>query len=273
MSTGVGVSTRTPAKHGALNSILGKTVGVMQYNFPDKHLRLIDCTAGDGSPSTYSDMSSPMIFDKHAQAAGQRGINVSVHMFEKANKQGQALKLKYGQKYDVHAGVDAVSMPQVWGHDDIVFVSNDPNTIADWALPHALKNAPQLTTVFSTLGCNVGGLKRMPKEARAQWYRLMLDQLLMLRNWHDAYLAILDGDATQWAYLVNAPKKWTDATEKAFARAFKDSDYPVRGAWYKRDNKLFSDMADWLFLTRVEFEEKHGRKVLFEKDNFREMLF
>jgi hypothetical protein len=184
-------------------------------------------------------------------------------MYERGKKPGVMLKEKYGGKWNVNAGEDATTMPRFWQDDSVLFVSNDPNTVADWALPPSLLYAPRLTTVFSTLGCNAGGLKRLDAESRSLWYRQMGAQIRLLQKWHDAYLVMLEGDKSQWAYLVNAPSKWRQDTEKAFCASFKDSPYPLRGAWLKDDPDRFSAMVDWLFLTRKEFAQKHNTTDIY----------
>src|SRR5690554_843424 len=249
---------RTTGKHGALNAILGKTVGVMGNCFRGMNLTMIDCTAGDGVPTSYSELTSPFIFDKHGSYAKSRGINTQVIMYERAKKPAKLLHGQYGGKWSVMAGQDAKSMPKHWDDNTVLFVSNDPNTVKDWALPDALMHAPSLTTVFSTLGCNAGGLKRLSHEARQQWYYQMYRQIELLQTRHDAYLVMLEGDAAQWAYLVNAPMKWRRDTENAFGKAFSESPYPLRGAWLKEQPHAFSVMRDWLFMTRAEFAMKYG---------------
>jgi hypothetical protein len=259
MSDAVGNSEfRTKGKHGALDAILGKTVGVMTARFQGLPLVMIDCTAGDGQGTEHSNTTSPSILHKHSEYAKAHGIDTSVIMYERSIRSGEMLFEKYGQHHQVYAGQDSREMPKHWTDDAILFVSNDPNTVADWALPASLSEAPAMTTVFSTLGCNAGGLKRLNARIRAEWFSQVNTQLSLLQHWHDAYLVMLEGDSAQWAYLVNAPQKWIAETETAFARAFRNSPYPLRGAWFKRQNNEFSAMCDWLFMTRKEFAEVHG---------------
>jgi len=253
---------RTQGKHGALDAILGKTVGVMAVRFRDMPLVMIDCTAGDGQSTGNSSTTSPAIFHKHGQYARSNGIDTSVILYERSNRSGSLLADAYGEHYSVFAGQDSREMPKHWPDNAILFVSNDPNTVADWALPDSLSQAPKMTTVFSTLGCNAGGLKRLSASARMDWYGQVNAQLSLLQRWHDAYLVMLEGDSAQWAYLVNAPDKWRKETEMAFSRAFKKSPYPLRGAWLKYQENRFSVIRDWLFLTRKEFTEKHSSSDL-----------
>jgi len=263
MSDSVGNSEfRTQGKHGALDAILGKTVGVMAAKFQGLPLVMIDCTAGDGQGTDHSSTTSPAIFHKHGQYAQAHGVKTSVILYERSSRSGALLAAAYGQHHTVYDGRDSRLMPKHWTDDAILFVSNDPNTVADWALPDSLASAPKMTTVFSTLGCNAGGLKRLSASARMDWYAQVGKQLSLLQHWHDAYLVILEGDKSQWAYLVNAPKKWMNETEAAFSRAFRSSPYPLRGAWRKHQGERFDAICDWLFLTRKEFAEKRGSSEL-----------
>jgi len=247
---GVGKSHRTPGKHSALDRILGMTVGVHSIKFKNKLFSAVDCTAGDGISSEFSTATSPGIIDRHLLWLESKGIRTESVFYEKTPGSIETLKLAIPHRNVIHG--DSHNMIPIWRRDSVLFVSNDPNTINDWALPDALRYAPQLTTVFSTLGCNVGGLKRLPQEQRNLWYDHLNAQLALLQSWHDAYLVTLKGDAAQWAYLVNQPDKWRAQTEKAFSQAFKDSGYEVVGAWFKTETNAFSHLVHALFKTKKE---------------------
>jgi hypothetical protein len=247
----VGVSDRTPGKHGALDAFLGKQVGVMSTPaFHGRRLHLVDCTAGNGQPTAYSTTTSPDIITRHARWALERDIQVTVRMYERAPSNYMSLVERF-KDWDVLCE-PAESMKPFWHSTDLLFVVNDPNSVADWALPNALKYAPQLTTVFSTLGCNVGGLKRVPRSERDHWYQHVQQQIAMLQRWHDALLVILDNDASQWAYLVNAPSRWRDEIAKAFKKSFNGRE--ISTAWWKMDQEVFNSMCDQLFLTKKELK-------------------
>lgn len=250
----VGVSDRTPGKHKALNKLLGKVAGTastpgFKRTFGNRGFHIIDCTAGDGQSSDFSEHTSPGIIEKHATWMEARGINVNVCLFERSEQNCALLKTK--SNYPIY-NMDAADMPKVWRQTDVLFVVNDPNTVADWRMPEALRSAPELTTVFSTLGCNVGGLKRLPRSERETWFHHMEAQVGLLQRWHDAILVTLDRDAAQWAYLVNAPKKWRKHVTDMFESAFKGSKYPLKHAWLKSDPDNFAALRDYLFLTERE---------------------
>jgi len=92
---------------------------------------------------------------------------------------------------------------------DAAFIYNDPNHIEDWCLtPQLLNTVPKFTTSLSTLGCNVGGLKRIDLDRRREWFhRVELISETILQRWHDACLFSVGG-ADQWAYLITAPSVW-----------------------------------------------------------------
>jgi hypothetical protein len=252
----VGKSNRTPGKHSALDRYLGKTAGVISAAFKNSRVFFIDCTAGDGQAEEFDRHTSPGIMIRHAEWLRGRGFSVDVLLYERAPKNASKLREMVGDRAKVFAESSENMQSIDWRKDDIVFVSNDPNTINDWALPKALANAPSLTTVFSTLGCNVGGLKRLPKDQRDIWYQHINVQMLLLKGWHDAMLCRLVGDASQWAYLVNSPAKWREEVEKAFFNSFDKAGYWTAMTWAKKDQEAFDNEIDRLFLTKQEYQDK-----------------
>lgn len=260
-TTTVGVSDRTPGKHTALNAVIGKINGsaVNLKVRPSTHT-ILDLTAGDGQPNTHSGTSSPQIVLKHMKWPGLPGrpaVPITAYFCERSPAAVDKLSCLLANEPNahIHAG-DAkdIQLPSFAG--GILTVINDPNSIRDWALPPTLKDrAPKLTTIFSTLGCNVGGLKRLPLEERTGWYDCVKDQVSFLQDWHDAYLVTLEGDAAQWAYLVNWPEVWAPYLEEAFFAAFKKhTKYTVDGAWLKAGPQKFIGKLDELFLTKKELE-------------------
>lgn len=251
----VGRSNRSPGKHATINAFIGKQFGVSSKLYLHRVHYLIDCTAGDGKADDFERQTSPGILMRHARWYRSMGGMVHVHLYERSLANAASLQERCtDDMVQVHA-MNAYDMPQLWNRaSDMVFVVNDPNTMRDWALPPVLKHAPSMTLIFSTLGCNVGGLKRIPIDERLVWYNNIADQLQMLQHWHDAYLAVLENDSAQWAYLVNAPKDWRADMKDMFAKAFRGS-YGVVGAWYKAEYEDFYKLVDELFLTKKEREE------------------
>lgn len=250
----VGRSNRSPGKHATIDKFVGKQFGVSSKWYLHRLHHLIDCTAGDGEADDFEKQTSPGILIRHARWYRSKGGMVQVHLYERSLANAASLQAHcIDDSVHVHA-MNAYDMPQLWHNDDVMFVVNDPNTMRDWALPPVLKYAPPMTLIFSTLGCNVGGLKRIPIDERLVWYNNIANQLQMLQHWHDAYLAVLENDSAQWAYLVNAPEVWHKDVEKIFAKAFHGT-YQVVGAWYKAECEDFYKLVDELFLTKKEREE------------------
>lgn len=256
MSQTVGKSSRTPGKHGALDKYLGKQAGVISHKYANHKVWFIDCTAGDGQADDFDRQTSPGIMLRHADWLKARNVDVEVLLYERSGKNAELLAEKVGLRASVIAG-SSQDMEPVWGSNDLLFISNDPNTINDWALPNALTTAPKLTTVFSTLGCNVGGLKRLPIDQRKQWYSQMKHQAKLLQRWHDMMLVTLVGDASQWAYAVNSADKWTDQLSEIFRQSFDAVGYPTERIWFRHDPRKFRDAVDRLFLTKKEYDDGH----------------
>jgi hypothetical protein len=253
----VGKSNRTPGKHEALDKYLGKTAGVISKRYRDKRIFFIDCTAGDGNADDFDRQTSPGIMIRHAEWLRNQGIPVQVMLFERSLQNAAMLEERVAGRADIFAKSSAQMDPIQWRqNEDLVFISNDPNTIADWALPPALLSAPSLTTVFSTLGCNVGGLKRLPRDQRRVWHDHIRDQVGLLQGWHDAMLCRLINDASQWAYLVNSPTKWRKELEQAFRSSFDRVGYETRTDWLKTGRAGFDDSIDQLFLTKDEYNAR-----------------
>ena len=118
-----------------------------------------------------------------------------------------------------------------------------------------LASAPKFTTSLSTLGCNVGGMKRLDLDKRELWFdRINMVTSSIVQPWHDACLFSVGG-ADQWAYLVTAPTKWRDRiTSECLAAASKmegrEADPQI--AWFKQDPAAFLALQQYLFLTKAE---------------------
>ena len=250
----VGVSMRTPGKHDALDKISGKTAGVCSTpDFRRRKLFMMDCTAGNGIPSEFSQKTSPGILNKQAEFLEKRNVPFDLRLYERSPVAAASLQERFPGR-NVICG-DAAKMPKIWDAASILFVVNDPNHVNDWVLPESLAFAPEFTTVFSTLGCNVGGLKQLSKEKRQVWYNHVQSQLSLLQPWHAAYLVRIERDASQWAYLVNSPMVWMEFTEDAFESSFSKYGMTVEGGWTGQrigDQSKFNYIRDELFLTKKE---------------------
>jgi hypothetical protein len=258
--TPVGQSWRTPGKHDLLKKITGREVGVTR-NFGVPYV-MIDLCAGDGRNTDSSGTCSPRILTGHRDLElnryGRR--NVRVVLIEKSDATYAELQSAYPDELTIHG--DARRLPEilpdgVMNESDYAFLQNDPNNINDWALSNAVMSTmPRFTTTYSTLGCNVGGLKRLPIEERQPW-RDRLDGLLHnMPSWHDALLIALNGDSAQWAYLITGPSKWREVYVREANRAFGQVNHGgLTMAWWKQNRPAFDRLTDFLFLQAKEREE------------------
>lgn len=272
----VGKSGVTPCKHDLLNKLLGREVGALTRNpLGISSYGIVDLTAGDGIPykNEFTKGCSPGIILKHAYflaAKARRGsVNTRVHLIEKQTRTYEALveNVKQGMKEinqfpvqnELGLDIECADAKQFlfepnWA--DVVFLYNDPNHIEDWCLtPEILASAPKFTTSLSTLGCNVGGMKRLDLDRRELWFdRINLVTNSIVQPWHDACLLSVGG-ADQWAYLITAPTKWrdritTDCLTAASKMEGREADPQV--AWLKQDSAAFLALQQYLFLTKAE---------------------
>jgi hypothetical protein len=102
------------------------------------------------------------------------------------------------------------------------------------------------------MGCNPAGLKRLDWEQRQGWYNHIGAQIGALRRHHDLYLAAIERDDAQWAYLITAPARWRAETEDLAAKAFTKHGMTLQTAWWRTESDRFRSMADVLFKTKQE---------------------
>jgi len=259
---------RTYGKHRLLNKVTGRLVGAFtKVRFLKPPFIFIDLCAGDGTPSYYSEWSSPQIIQKHADYLRKRLGEESVVVILVEKDQATFDKLKASpsanKSYLIHgdskdpnviAQIAEIIKTKGTAHSPC-FVHNDPNKVTDWAItPDLLKVLPRYTTSLTTMGCNVSGLKRLDLESREKWFEYVqvLGQSVRAVNCHDAYLASLRNDKAQWAYLVTAPAKWEQDVVSDVQKAFKDWPHGVEGAWLSNANQ-FDTLIKSLFLTKKEF--------------------
>lgn len=270
----VGKSGVTPCKHDLLNKLLGREAGVLKSNpLRFSKYAIVDLTAGDGVPyrNEFTLGCSPGIILKHAYwiACNTKTIlDTQVLFIEKQPATYDALSTNITagwQKMLVkptkwHIGISAKCQDAKdflfpkWA--DAAFIYNDPNHIEDWCLtPEMLASAPEFTTSLSTLGCNVGGMKRLDLDRRELWFdRINMVTSSIVRPWHDACLLSVGG-ADQWAYLVTAPTKWRDQISGdclAAAGKMEGREADPQIAWFKQDSAAFLALQQYLFLTKAE---------------------
>lgn len=271
-NTSVGQSQRTKGKHFLLNSLIGQECGVMisseRYgrSYPFRPYFVIDLCAGDGRSSFESDTSSPAVIQKHMAYLTRNRVPIIEPVFCEKNKAAFD-HLKKQIKIGTAVNADARSIEfldfineRISGRSDFTtFIHNDPNLVMDWAITEALLNLLNVSafTTYSTLGCNVGGVKRLPFENRLKW-RLNVESLLKtVPAHHCAILVSLEGDAAQWAYLVTVPNRWLEKTFKVTQKAFRKTPFEVIVNVARRQGASdldFYRQLDILTLTKKEME-------------------
>ncbi len=264
----VGKSHRTPFKHFVLDKLLGSHVGRIatgrvKFIFGDTHI--VDLCAGDGSPGDHG-LSSPQIIHKHSKWAAseflKRGCRsrVKVTMIEKAEASYLSLErnLNRPKPYDlnlIHGDARSFRL-SVGGKNEAAFINADPNHVAHMPLARDLvESFPKLTTMTLTLGCNVGGIKRMKREDREQWFEYVDMCTGKMQSYHDAILCSVVRDASQWAYLSIIPKADTDQVGKLLTKAgAAEFDHGVSCVSFRDSAEKFSRGVDELFLQKKELQ-------------------
>lgn len=251
----VGKSWRTPIKHTLLNRIVGREAGMLARCKP-RFLALpyvmIDLCAGDGVDTLESGTCSPGILYKHSKFLGDNCHRVLVEKDPNTFAQlqtspyavGAAVVNRDAQLIRFPADYDKLSTP--------AFIHHDPNTVHSWSLTTELiLSCPKRTTTLSTLGCNAGGIKQLPKHLRDEWFEKLDTLLGFLPLHHDACVVALQKDHDQWAYLLTGPKRWKDKYTEDIRGAFRQSPKGYEHAWHS-DGSDFDSIIQKLFLTGKE---------------------
>jgi hypothetical protein len=139
--------------------------------------------------------------------------------------------------------------------DQAVFVHCDPNAVSHMPLTGPFVDSwNRHTNYLVTLGCNVGGAKRLSYDERLGWFeyiRMLTDHL---PKHHDAMLFWLQNDASMWAYLLSFPATWAkDFQAMATKKASGFWPKGVGSASYRTQRKIFDDQVKQLFLTKEEY--------------------
>lgn len=261
----VGRSSRTPYKHWLLNAQLGQICGVLSRNHPDVPARacphlMVDLCAGDGEV-TPDHQSSPHIMVKHAKWCATHGIPVAIQFWEVAEHSFNRLCEnvdQYRLEFDIDIRLindDARKWRHVPTHPhQSIFINCDPNSINELPIPQDFdRQLTPTTTMTVTLGCNVGGLKRLSLERRQEWYEYIRLLLEPMPQWHDALLVELVRDEAQWAYFTRLPAKWSQSHAMAIPKRSKSlCGKEAVVASYRDSRSDFLSMVDRLFLTKKE---------------------
>jgi hypothetical protein len=236
----------------------------------------IDLTAGDGVPNeggAWGSNCSPGIAAVHATRAS-RPVDITLYEIQPntfdrliASLAEQLALLGYRRLSDTEwVSGDSVMLRAMnsTGLDadvshirrtDAVIVSNDPNAITSWAMrptftAEVMARGPWCFRSITTMGCNVGGLKRLTPEERSEWFGLVKPLQDACPPHRDLLLAAIEGDSSQWAYLLCEPEKWRRKIEPAVKTAFKK--YSMEMRWAREEPADFEYLKERLFLTRSE---------------------
>lgn len=277
MADTVGKSYRTPAKHSLMWKLAGQEVGATRYMPQVDDLLWLDLTAGDGvgvDELAWEHSCSPGIAAAHARNS-PKPITVILHeikaaTFDRLERNIAQHLPKLGYRLEdgwwecanarlslTHASGSTADVSGVSGRT-AVLVTNDPNSITDWAMrPTFAAEIRARTRWFrsiSTMGCNTAGLKRLDYAERLNWFDLIQQQRAGLPNHHDLLLAAIERDAAQWAYLLSNPVagKWREKTQGMVDRAFGQHGMTMESAWLRLYPSQFSDIQHRLFLTKKE---------------------
>jgi hypothetical protein len=264
----VGTSSRTPYKHWLYNSHLGKLVATTATGkTPCKRSVVVfDLCAGDGQDIIASKdprewrKSSPTITRNHMTSPLPCGYleRREAFLYERERATFDRLKSRFGDAPQLNLfNMDSreASLRDHIAHDrECVFVYADPNHAASIPLtPEIISEFTPYTLCMMTLGCNVGGLKRVPLDERELWFEKVEAILARLHRGHDAHLIWLKEDASQWAYLITLPLKWSeDKLREAVAASTRWWPPGVGALSYRNSRELIDEQLNKLFLTKEE---------------------
>ena len=266
MAKGVGRSSnRTPIKHMILDKMVGKISGVLSLDSPNVPCRanpflVVDLCGGDGLVTLEHD-ASPQILHKHCMWLRQRGKRADLIVFEERAitfdvlTENTAGMIGRGDWFTLHnADSRSFVMPGL-RENQAAFVHCDPNCVDQIPLTRPfLDSWNKYTTYLVTLGCNVGGVKKLPLSKRETWFEYVSSLVRILPRNHDAVLFWLVNDSSQWAYLLSLPKCWS--------REFSSDIVKNACSWWPdgvgcvswtSERAEFTRNINRLFLTREEF--------------------
>jgi hypothetical protein len=248
-------ANRTPIKHFLLDALLGMIIGAASVIRSIKEVLLIDCCAGDAIDTEYSGTSSPKIFQKHLDWAHVRGLWGRGFLIEKDVYTVDRLRgnMAAGSMIIIpedYASEEVAKQIGATGAETTAFVHIDPNHAHDIKeFDHLLKILPDRTTILVTLGCNVGGIKRLPRIERHKMLERLKYLIRIKRSYHSACLVRLERDKAQWAYLLTVPQGWRPRVEKIIRKLEKEH-WPkgVAFYWLEDGEVAFWKAAKYLFL-------------------------
>lgn len=263
-----GASSRTPFKHWILDEELARLVGIFSNPIATSKtpcdaptafapFHVIDLCAGDGRPTEHDERTSPSIISHRLTQARVNNVAVKATFIERAKNAFDLLSMNIATKtpfVELICGNARNYRIPFKKKMQPIFVHADPNHIDDWPISDELAaTLSETTTMLCTLGCNVGGLKRKTIEERTKWFDHVKRVIAPMPSYHDAILVELVGDASQWAYLLRVPEKWSSKTAaKIEAAGKKFLDREISIASWRSSRRAFDAMTKRLFLTKRE---------------------
>lgn len=277
---GPGYSEITPLKHKAMWGLVAEETGAVPY-LGLSRMVWYDLTAGNANltyEGPWEETTSAGILAHHA-AHGQVPARVILH--EKARNVYDELKVNLFRELGargwspwrdtdyrwVHPNGSALEALHKEGETadlsvvrgtDAVLIFNDPNNVHGWAMREGFaREAAQRTwavRTLSTLGCNAGGLKMLPREKRERWFTFPESLRAGQPGYRDILLAAVDRDDAQWAYMIStsARSDWRKKAERRFRSAAARTGRTVSMAWYSGQPREFDALTTRLFLTKEE---------------------
>ena len=270
----VGKSSRTPYKHWLYKSMLGKMIGAASTGKSPCNgtIKVLDMCAGDGVETNGDPLSSsPAIACHHMNSVFHNSHRVtrSAHLYEKEYLTFEKLTLRFGGKDNMtlvngdSRGVTTKTIGAKPG--DGVFIYADPNSITTLPVTDELVDSFTDTTLFlMTLGCNVGGAKRLGIDDRRGWMDVVNMTLDSMKPWHDIHLLSLNRDDSQWAYLAAWPRVWSDDFLDASIRKGNQLWQPngVSAFSIRKQERQFRSKLEELFYTQKELSERNQQLLL-----------
>ena len=256
---------RTWYKHFLLDAILGRVNGVLTTKncYATRPLVCVDLCAGDGV-ETDEYQCSPAIMAKHVNHNAGKNNKATLTLIERNPTSFELLRQNVTESESiklVNGDAREYRLPRLTT-TQACFVHCDPNNAHQTPLTSEfVAGFSRCTMYLATLGCNAGGIKRLPLEERSKWFEYVTMLVNKLPNHHDALLFWLMNDNAQWAYMVNVPVVWRDwAIELGVEKGGTIWEKGVGGVAWRSNKAKFEGEVHRLFLTN---EERTGQQRMF----------
>lgn len=289
--------SRTPAKHGVLKAMLGKEVSAGRYVAPKLRVPLnqmawFDLTAGDGATGEFSGDASPLIFARHGLYRYSGSVPISIHLTERSPNTYVALLVNLAiympgltnkpslmryvrSQENLWLATDHKTSLSTWNADaqatdfskyglgDWLFINNDPNNVHQLilngeAVAAAVDRGVRLSAM-TTMGCNPGGLKRLPPEQREAWFEKVrtMNRIIRPLKTITNLLIEIKNDSAKWAYLLTWPVKWTSGDDrKVIETIYKRQGLSVSIFSFRDEPDEFESCLVRLFLQKNEQKQR-----------------